>query len=253
MSGAPIVLAITGMHRSGTSMVAHYLQRCGVDIGQRLQPADIGNPRGYFEDVDFLNFHQDLLSYFGLSIFPTNARSLSRQIPDRFRLRAHEILTHRAQSAVWGWKDCRTALFLEFWKEMVPDIEFIFLFRHPVLVVDSLLRRGTDAIVTRHPVIAFQSWRLHNRRILEFYCRNQSSCFLVDIDSLVTEPYAAVSQLFSKLSAPLLTSDFGAVYAPDAFKQESSLHDVVLMSRYPFQTVRCLSLYRRMIQLADWR
>ncbi len=234
-------------------MVAHYLQLCGVDIGQRLQPADIGNPRGYFEDSDFLSFHQDLLSYFDLSIFPTNDRSLSRQIPDRFKLRAQEILSHRAGSAVWGWKDCRTALFLEFWRQMIPDIKLLFLFRHPLLVVDSLLRRGTDFIVARRPAIAFRSWRLHNRRILEFYCQNQPNCFLVDIDDLISEPQAVVSQLFSKLDVPLIAANFGTVYAPDAFKQERSLRDVYLMLRYTFQTVRCLGLYRRLRQLADWQ
>lgn len=234
-------------------MVAHYLQLCGVNMGQRLQPADIGNPRGYFEDSDFLSLHQDLLSYFDLSIFPTNDRSLSRQIPDRFKLRAQEILSHKAGSAVWGWKDCRTALFLEFWRQMVPDLKLLFLFRHPLLVVDSLLRRGTDFIVARRPAIAFQSWRIHNRRILDFYCRNQPRCFLVDIDDLVTEADAVVSRFFSKLSIPLIASDFGAVYAPDAFKRERSLRDVCLMVRYPFQSVHCLALYRRMRQLSDWQ
>ncbi len=234
-------------------MVAHYLQQCGVDIGQQLQPADVGNPRGYFEDVDFLSFHQDLLSHLGLSIFPTNEGSLGRPIPDRFRLRAQEILSHKARCAVWGWKDCRTTLFLEFWRKMIPDIKVLFVFRHPLLVVDSLLRRGTDFIVTRRPVIAFQTWRLHNRRILEFYCRNLPDCFLVDIDDLVAAPQAVSSQLFSKLDMPLGVQDFGGVYAPDAFKQGRSVRQVYLMLRYPYQTARCLVLYWRMIQLADWR
>lgn len=234
-------------------MVAHYLQRCGVDIGQHLQLADVGNPRGYFEDVDFLSFHQDLLSHLGLSIFPKNERNLSRPIPEEFRLRAQQILSHKARCVVWGWKDCRTTLFLEFWRQMIPDIKFLFLFRHPLLVVDSLLRRGTDFIVTQRPVIAFQTWRLHNRRIVEFYCRNLPDCFLVEIDELVAEPEAVVSQLFSKLGMLLAVQDFGGVYEPDAFKQDRSMRHVCLMLRYPYQTLRCLGLYRRMRQLADWR
>ena len=45
---SPIVVA--GMHRSGTSLVAGYLQSLGVDMGARLLAADHANPRGYFED-----------------------------------------------------------------------------------------------------------------------------------------------------------------------------------------------------------
>ena len=50
------------MHRSGTSLVASLLSAIGVDMGQRLLPPDKGNPRGYFEDIDFLEFQRRALS-----------------------------------------------------------------------------------------------------------------------------------------------------------------------------------------------
>ena len=39
------VLVITGMNRSGTSLVAHYLNQCGLDIGERLLMPNFGTPR----------------------------------------------------------------------------------------------------------------------------------------------------------------------------------------------------------------
>ncbi len=246
------VLAITGMHRSGTSMVANYLQRCGVNMGDAFYPADVGNPRGYYEDVDFLNFHQDLLAFFGLSIFPTNDRQLRQPIPEEFRLRAQAILHKEGQSLVWGWKDCRTSLFLEFWRELIPNMNVLFLLRHPVSVVDSLLRRGTDKIIKQHPAIAFRSWWVYNQRILHFYCQNQANCFLVDISDLVHDPTEAASQLFLKLKIDLPVQNFDTIYAPEAFKASKSAGDISLMLRHPFQTLRCLQLYHHMKQLADW-
>lgn len=245
-------LVVTGMHRSGTSMVANYLQLCGVGIGQNLQPGDVGNPKGYYEDVDILRFHQDLLAYFKVDTFPASDLEISRQVPAEFRLRAQEILERKANSPVWGWKDCRTSLFLPFWQEMIPEVNFLFLFRHPVSVVDSLLRRGTDPSLMRRPAIAFRSWRLHNERILDFYRRNRASCFLVDTNCLVRNAPAAVSALFSKLDIQLPVPDFDSVYAPAAFKESKSPGDIYLMVRFPFQTVRCVKLYRAMKELADW-
>jgi len=245
------VLVITGMHRSGTSMVAHYLQGCGVDIGTHLHPGDVGNPRGYYEDIEFLNFHQDLLAFLRVSIFPTTDRELRQAIPDQFRSRAQEILRRKGGAPVWGWKECRTTLFLDFWKEMIPDMNVLFLLRHPVSVVDSLLRRGTDQNVLRRPSIAFQSWRLHNELILDFYRRNPSSCFLIDVNCLVQDAALAVSALFSKLSIELPVRDFDAVYAPGAFREHRSARDIYLIVRFPLETMRCLTLYRAMREQAD--
>ena len=234
-------------------MVANYLQQCGVDIGDTLNPADVGNPRGYYEDVDFLRFHQDLLVSFGLSTFPTNDMKLRRQIPEEFKLRAQEILHKKGRSPVWGWKDCRTSLFLEFWQEMIPNMKVLLLLRHPVSVVDSLLRRGTDSNITRCPVTAFQSWWLYNQRILQFYRKNRVSCFLVDMNDFVHDSAAAVSRLFSKLNIDLpVQEDFNTVYASGAFKERRSPRNIYLILRYPSKTLRCSKLFRHMKQLADW-
>jgi hypothetical protein len=48
------VLCIAGMHRSGTSLVTSWLQRCGLQIDDgQLLAANTGNPTGHFEDIEF--------------------------------------------------------------------------------------------------------------------------------------------------------------------------------------------------------
>lgn len=61
------VVVITGMHRSGTSLTTSLLQSAGVFIGDRLLGNNLSNPKGHFEDLDFVEFHQQLLQAQGLS------------------------------------------------------------------------------------------------------------------------------------------------------------------------------------------
>lgn len=246
------VLAITGMHRSGTSMVAHYLQLCGINIGEHLHPADRGNPKGYFEDEELLNLHKDILVTFGLPAFPTEDEQLSQKIPEKFKLFAQQIIHERKKLTRWGWKDCRTSLFLDFWKDLIPEINVLFLYRHPVGVVDSLLRRNTDKIIQRDSSIAFKSWQLHNQRIMRFYFQNQPHCFIVDIDDLIQNPNAAFPQIFSKLNLDLPIKNWNSIYTNGTFRKRKSLNYIKLFYKHPHQTILCLKHYYMMKNNSDF-
>jgi hypothetical protein len=57
------------MHRSGTSMIAHLLNLCGLDLGpseQLLSPQG-DNPLGFFENEGFRRVNDALLKHFGCS------------------------------------------------------------------------------------------------------------------------------------------------------------------------------------------
>ena len=55
------VLIVAGMHRSGTSVIAQWLQRCGLCLGENLLGPAIGNNEGHFEDTDFVFLHDILI------------------------------------------------------------------------------------------------------------------------------------------------------------------------------------------------
>lgn len=61
------IFAIAGMHRSGTSFTASLLQSAGLDIGKRLVEADHGNVKVFFENRDFLEFHERVLRSQGIN------------------------------------------------------------------------------------------------------------------------------------------------------------------------------------------
>ena len=55
------VLIVLGMHRSGTSLVAQWMQRCGINMGDELMGPKNDNIKGFYEDMDFFNLHKDIL------------------------------------------------------------------------------------------------------------------------------------------------------------------------------------------------
>jgi hypothetical protein len=109
------ILIVTGMHRSGTSLVASLLESAGLDIGKRLLDPNYGNPCGYFENIDFLKLHEEILYSLGINeIGWTLESNIS---PPHYYIDLAYKLVEKNKSVItsWGWKDPRTTLFLPFW------------------------------------------------------------------------------------------------------------------------------------------
>ena len=133
------IIIVLGMHRSGTSLLARWLHTSGVPMGERLLSASSSNPTGHFEDLDFLKFHTDLLS----------RRRLEYDVKDHFAPPLdHEVQEammlvdeRNQQYAQWGWKDPRTCLLIDMWKQVVPNAYYVVLYRPPSEIIASILRR----------------------------------------------------------------------------------------------------------------
>ena len=223
-------LVITGMHRSGTSLAASLLGEAGVALGPELLPAMEHNARGHFEDLDFLALHDGALRRLDPS------RRILWRPPERLRFddaereRARELLEERRTRAPWGWKDPRTTLFLDEWAGLLPGARFLFLFRDPAEVVDSLWRRRDRALTTRilgrslsptrrrldvfRPARALGAWLAYTRRILAFADAHPAACLLVGLDSLVADPQAILSHVGRSWALPLRAVEASGVFDP---------------------------------------
>lgn len=140
MNASPLV--VLGMHRSGTSLVAHWLQECGLFLGEELYGASEFNPRGYFEDVEFMRLHQTLLEEAGLH--PSgHERPFSRREPlsGAALARLEQFLLEKSRPGPWGWKDPRTCLLLDAYRRVCPQAKYLVVVRHYAQVVASLVRR----------------------------------------------------------------------------------------------------------------
>lgn len=163
------------MGRSGTSLAASLLERAGIDMGDQLIEPGGSNPRGYFEDAEFVEFHERALK----------SRGSANLLDHDFEFEptqeeadwANRIVAARSDRGLWGFKDPRAALFLDFWDERIDGATFLFLYRHPFDVLLSLLRYGElRATGFSEPI---RAWEARNRHILKFHARSPGRCAIV--------------------------------------------------------------------------
>src|SRR4028118_50163 len=202
------ILVIASMHRSGSSLVASLLQSASLHIGRKvmLYP-DEGNRKGYFESFDFWHFHRSVLRSQGIDEDGWTLQE-NIEVEDHFVEEAKKIVSQNSLSVTWGWKEPRTTLFLEFWAQLLPEANFLLIYRSPWEVIDSLYRRH-DALFQSQPELAVKIWLHYNKKILTFYNRNSSRCLLVNLSTIVknNELYIqAINQKFNtNLTAPAST------------------------------------------------
>lgn len=242
-------LIITGMHRSGTSLTAGYLHACGLHLGDDLLPADFGNPRGYYEDTEILEFHRSILRHNGTSLFPTR-RNLPLETTDEDRQVARGILAARETRGAWGWKEPRTVLLLDFWHELLPQAAYLLLFRHPLAVLDSLIRRG-DVEIRRRRVLGLRSWLAYNELLLDFALRNRPHCLVVDIDAVIRAPSALLTGLEARFGLRLAPAPFDTVFSPNELLQDPPAPPRRLRWFFRDDIQQSLVLYERLRVVAD--
>ncbi len=240
------VLIVAGMGRSGTSLVSHYLEKSGLNMGDKFISPDVGNVLGYFEDEDFLNFHKAVLSKNGISTFHTEKSNLPIRVDCIDRERALEMVRSRKKLEQWGWKEPRTTLFLDFWFEIVENARFLFLFRHPLGVADSLIRRGTDPDILRKPIIGLRAWRIYNEEVLRFARMHPDVSLIYKINDLIREPEKLSTNLEKKFQIKLNVTQFEQVFSEKHFHSNYSHQVWHLRTLHFVEFLRCMRLYKKL-------
>jgi hypothetical protein len=250
------VLAITGMHRSGTSLAAQYLGECGLSIGSKLLNSDLTNPSnscaGHHEDIEFLSFHKQVLQKNGrdVSALLADRLSLPFKIDNQDKKVALELVESRVELPQWGWKDPRTTLFLDFWSEMVSDIGYLFLLRHPLSVVDSLVRRGNEKTISRKPINGLRIWNIYNQEVLKFWKVNSANSIVCEIDELIRNSTKVSQFLAEKLGIILKDVAIDDVFSTKAFHTDYSDAVEKMKSQYSIETSESISLYHELRDIA---
>ena len=152
MNKNPII--ITGIHRSGTTLLSKIFENNKVFYGAKK---DLNN-----EALFFQNLNKWLLSSYGISW--ENPKyidfELNKNRFDMILFKLQKILNSRLnfrylglKSLVlekklleidfdWGWKDPRNIFSLPFWLKLFPESKVLILIRHPFDVVNSLITRN---------------------------------------------------------------------------------------------------------------
>lgn len=140
------VLIVTGMHRSGTSLITNWLFHCGLQVGESLVGANEGNKKGHYEDVEFLRLHEEILAANG---YPTTGLIHHKPIEiSEYQLEKLKAVLEVKERHFdqWGWKEPRTCLFLDTYRQLIPGAKYLVIIRDYAAVVNSLLKRDFDLI-----------------------------------------------------------------------------------------------------------
>jgi hypothetical protein len=156
------LVAILGMHRSGTSAVAGTLADHGVAFGP-VRTKDRFNPRGNREIPELNRLHDAVLEANGGSWWKPPAQVRIRAADRRRRNRILGTITGETIAV----KDPRMLACRELWEDL--DLKPIGVIRNPLAVRESLARRAAER-PHRHPQLSgtewVELWVTYNRALL---------------------------------------------------------------------------------------
>ncbi len=185
--GQPVL--ILGLSRCGTSYLASFLHAKGVDLGANLRQAGYVNPRGFYEDRSIVNFHRRLLAKgeprsadIPLLAAPTGPAPNAAEEDEAVR-----ILETLAKPGLWGWKDPRTLLFIDFWLGLLPDAKLIIPIRHPLENYFSYLKR-IRTLPVLNPSVFFPAHARQSRRLFEVAKRHAPRVYVLDAQTAYRQP-----------------------------------------------------------------
>lgn len=155
---------LTGMHRSGTSLVARLFLESGADLGDTnsFYRPDRWNPDGYFEQPEIHAINMPLIhgpwGRFAYFCLPS-----TRTIIARARRQIHRITDTAARFEGKLVKDTRFCLTLPAWLACGVVIDRVVIcLRDPAAIAVSLGRRNLA-----HPAFAYRLWYTHLERLIQ--------------------------------------------------------------------------------------
>jgi Glycosyl transferase family 2/Sulfotransferase family len=216
-------LIVAGMHRSGTSCLASLLHRGGCRMGDTLLPADAHNRPGYFEDLEFLDLNRRMLAATVPADRPGHAdwgwaedadpSGIEAGRLDAFVAEADALVARRRGAGCWGWKDPRTSVLLDFWDARLPDARYVFVYRSPWDVADSMQRLGAAEFLNR-PEFAYRIWHHYNRVLLAFARLHRDRTLIVSAGAVVRAPQRLLDLVRSRFDLDLNHDEVAAVADP---------------------------------------
>ncbi|WP_321365615.1 sulfotransferase [uncultured Celeribacter sp.] len=232
-------IVIVGYHRSGTSAMAQHCAEAGLFVGDDLLGAKASNPFGHFEDREAYDINQAIMQTNSATWDTTS--DLAPVIPKKFYSVATDLISRRdAVHDVWGFKDPRTCLLLDFWHSVLPNPKYLVVLRHYTSCIDSVMRRvfkdyystlNTNVArnVARNAMSADAvciNWCIHMTGILQFLAQRNADAVVVRIDRLAAETSVA-AHLNDRFGINLDPIPMSKTFRPELF-QDTTVDELVI-------------------------
>lgn len=248
---------ILGSGRSGTSMASGVLSKSKYFMGEHLNPGNETNPKGQFEDREINNINEELLALvtprrpsniigkFFYKNRPSFGQRWLARIPVKITIPSPIYIEERIKTLTnrspFCFKDPRFSYTLPVWRPFIKNVAFICIFRHPGVVVTSILRQSKKVAHLRHFSInenqAFQVWELMYLHILKNHYPKGENWLFIHYNQFFDG--SAFNRLENILGVKV-NQDF-----PESYLSRSKQRDTV--------PPRLLSLYRELCELARYQ
>jgi hypothetical protein len=240
------LIAILGMHRSGTSLFASWLNACGVSIGDDLVGEPGTNRRGHSEDLDFLKVHKSFLEKLqrdDSAIIDSSKINCDQSMKDDIV----ELINRKrngkpAKTVVW--KDPRTVLLIDTYIELFPNLKSLIIYRPYWEVVDSLYRRRISnklQVSSKSNVISklreklyikkhqaqlkelkksyLTAWISYNSILIDLK-KSNSNCLMFSLQEF-KENQVPILEKLQLWNVPYKESSFSSIYNAKLIKQQA--------------------------------
>ncbi|MCP4662992.1 MAG: hypothetical protein GY856_46975, partial [bacterium] len=142
-------IIVLGMHRAGTSAVAHLLVDLGFELAGEPVPPTPDNPQGYWEPREVVEIHDQFLHAIGRTWSDPRplaphlfAGETAAEAGRRLREVVDRVVAPRRR---WVVKDPRMCRLIPLWQEVleagIADLHFLHVLRSPLSVAGSLRER----------------------------------------------------------------------------------------------------------------
>lgn len=183
------ILLITGMHRSGTSLLGSIVESFGIPLPGKLIKGDIYNKDGYFENSEIVDIQERLLiemgrwwpTTYGCNPMPNNWENTNIVMSYKEKLRSLISMMVENKGEISAIKDPRASLLIPLWKnicnEQSIELKIITSVRDPGEVINSLMNRDKETTGMSEER-AEKLWNRHNSELI--YGMNLNKSMLID-------------------------------------------------------------------------
>ena len=252
---ARLLVAVLGMHRSGTSAVARALNVFGVALGDRLHAAAQDNEKGFWEDIDVVRLSDRALAHLGKSwssLTPLTDEDFAALQAAGFVDEAASLLAARLQAYPrYGFKDPRVARLGLLWRAAMARCGVraaaVVVLRHPLSVARSLARR--DGLSEERSLLLWLTYTLASLQHSAGLPR-----LVLDYDLLLARPAAELARVGAALGLPLQSEEvarFAGEFLDEGLRH--SCFEANELARHPAALPLTADVYRALLACAEDR
>ena len=191
------------------------------------------NRKGHFEDNRIVQLHSNAIKK---ELPKSKGWVVSKNINLTFdqveRLELKALLkSYETKFDLWGWKDPRAVLFLKCWKEIVPDLKVLMVWRSIDEVIASLIKRSilSESKNTKINLFdAIKTWQVYNEKIIEFHRAFPEDSMVVPLQEIIDGQDELLSQISKKFGFSLELNCIQGVYEEQLLSSRKKSYLVLL-------------------------